>query len=63
MEIFSSCDLLDTINSATQCSGMLPPSAIKVMLPPSVQSSIYAEGVGYLGCGSISTMPGSSSGE
>jgi hypothetical protein len=45
--------VLNTINSATQCS---------VMLPPRVQSIIHAEGVRCLGCGSIRTMSGSSSG-
>ena len=36
--------MLNTINFATQCSVMLPLSA-NVMLPPSVQSIIHAEGV------------------
>jgi hypothetical protein len=44
--------VLNTINSATQCS---------VMLPPSVQSIIHAEAC--RGCGSIRTMSGSCSGE
>ena len=34
-----------------------------VMLPPSVQSIIHAEGVRCRGCGSIRTMSGSNSGE
>jgi hypothetical protein len=46
--------LLNTINSATQCS---------VILPPNVQSIIHAEGVRCGGCGSIKTMSGSKSGE
>src|ERR1700724_2308053 len=43
--------VLNTINSATQCSVMLPPvqwnaaTECNVMLPPSVQGIIHAEGV------------------
>jgi hypothetical protein len=43
--------LLDAINSATQCNGMLPPSATECchrcseILPPGVNSIIHAGGV------------------
>ncbi|MDX6459865.1 MAG: hypothetical protein QOE55_3562 [Acidobacteriaceae bacterium] len=62
--------MLNTIDSATQCSvmlagtpcnGMLPLSA--TTLPPSVQSIIHTRGVRCRGYGSVRTMSGSSSGK
>jgi hypothetical protein len=52
--------MLNTINSATSAAlcchpvpWNLPLSATYVMLPPSVQNIIHAEGVRCRGCGSI----------
>lgn len=55
--------MLNTINSATQCSVMRHPvqwnvAQCNIMLPPSVQSIIHAEGLRYRSCSSIRTMSG-----